>query len=45
MVNIEGYSTIGGFIVVEKDMNEYDDNSFRPFVSSPKTLKGGIFSN
>lgn len=45
MVNIEGDITIGGLLVVDKDTYEYDDNSFKPFVSSLETLKGVIFSN
>lgn len=45
MVNIKGDCTIGGFIVVEKDKDEYNDSSFISFVSSPETLKGVLFSN
>jgi len=45
MVNTEGDRTIEGFIVLEKHTYEYDNNLFGPFVSSPKTLKGELFSN
>lgn len=44
-MNSEGDSTIEGFLVVEKHIDEYDDNSFGPFVSLPKTLKGKILPN
>jgi len=44
-VNTEGDNTLGGFVVVEKHTNEYKENSFGPFISSPKTPKGSFLSN
>lgn len=45
IVNIEEDCTRGGFIVVEKNIYEYDNDSFKSFVSSLGTLKGAIFAN
>lgn len=45
MVNFEGDSIVEGFIVVENVLGEYNFDSFKTFMSSPKTLKGVMFSN
>lgn len=45
VVNIEGDRIIEGLVVVERQANDYDENSFGPFVISPNILDGGILSN
>lgn len=45
LVNIEGDGTIEGFVVVEKHIEKYDNNSFEPFLTSLKTLKEALISN
>lgn len=45
VVNFDEDSTIGVFVVVKKNVYEYDDDSFRSFVGSLRTLKGAIFVN
>lgn len=45
MMNIEEESFVEGFVVVEKHMDEYDDNFFGKFVSLLETLKGALISS
>jgi len=42
-MNIEEDSIIEGFIVVEKTTYEYDENSFKSFLSSLETPKKAFY--